>query len=138
MLWGRLGYDLTLTRGHFEQHLAKRFPKTNAALIYDTWQAASQIVPQVNSFFFRVNDFQFSPEGCIDNRGFLSLDQFFEHPPLRGSGILSVQDYAATVLAGKSFDGTTPMEVADRLEALAQKSLEGLEKLEASARQTKN
>ncbi|MBC8870369.1 MAG: hypothetical protein H8E44_13175 [Planctomycetes bacterium] len=132
MLWGRLGYDLTLTRDYFERRLTKRFPKTDAALVYDTWQAASQIVPQVNRFFFRVNDFQFSPEGCIYNRGFLSLDQFFEHPPLNGSGILSVQDYAAAVLADKPFDGITPMEVADRLDALAERSLEGVEKLEVS------
>ena len=74
-----------------------RFPKTDATQLYETWQAASQIVPQVNRFFFRVNDFQFSPEGCVYHRGFLSLDQFFEHPPLRGSGILSVQEYAAAV-----------------------------------------
>ena len=131
MLWGRLGYDLTLTRGYFEQRLGQRFPKTDATQLHDTWKAASQIVPQVNRFFFRVNDFQFSPEGCNYNRGFLSLDQFFEHPPLAGSGILSVQDYAAAVLAGKPFDGMTPMEVADRLDALGAKSLEGAEKLEA-------
>jgi hypothetical protein len=132
MLWGRLGYDLTLTRGYFEQRLTQRFPTTDAALVYDTWQAASQIVPQVNRFFFRVNDFHFSPEGCTDNHGFLSLDQFFEHPPLRGSGILSVQKYAAAVLADSHFDGITPMEVADRLDALAQESLDGVEKLNAS------
>ncbi len=51
LLWGRLGYDLTLTRDYFEQRLAQRFPTTDAALVYDTWQAASQIVPQVNRFF---------------------------------------------------------------------------------------
>ncbi len=132
MLWGRLSYDLTLTRDYFEQRLTQRSPTTDAALVYDAWQAASQIVPLVNRFFFRVNDFQFSPEGCIDNHGFLSLDQFFEHPPLRGSGILSVQEYAKTVLADNPFDGITPMEVADRLDALAQKSLDGVDELEAS------
>jgi hypothetical protein len=86
----------------------------------------------VNRFFFRVNDFQFSPEASVYNRGFLSLDQFFEHPPLRGSGILSVQDYAKAVLAGEPFDGITPMEVADRLDRLAQESLQGAEGLESS------
>jgi hypothetical protein len=132
MLWGRLGYDLTLTREFFERRLAQRFPKTDAAVLYDTWAAASQIVPQVNRFFFRVNDFQFSPEGCIYNGGFLSLDQFFEHPPLRGSGILSVQDYAKAVLSGQAFDGITPMEVADKLDALAEESLQGAEKLQSA------
>jgi hypothetical protein len=134
MLWGRLGYDLTLSRGYFQQRLAQRFPQADSAQLYDTWAAASQIVPQVNRFFFRVNDFQFSPEGCIYNGGFLSLDQFFEHPPLIGSGILSVQDYAKAVLTGKPFDGVTPMEVADRLDRLAEISLEGAEKLESSGK----
>jgi hypothetical protein len=134
MLWGRLGYDQTLTRGYFERRLARRFPGTDAAGLYDTWAAASRIVRQVNHFFFRVNDFQFSPEGCIFNGGFLSLNQFFEHPPLRGSGILSVQDYAKAVLAGKPFDGITPMEVADTLDGLAEKSLRGAERLESSGK----
>jgi hypothetical protein len=132
MLWGRLGYDLTLTRDFFERRLGQRFPETDAARLYDTWAAASQIVPQVNRFFFRVNDFQFSPEGCIYNGGFLSLDQFLQHPPLVGSGILSVQEYAKAVLAGQPFDGITPMEVADRLDALAEKSLQGAEEVDSA------
>jgi hypothetical protein len=132
LLWGRLGYDLTLTRDYFERRLAERFPETDAGRLYDTWAAASQIVPQVNRFFFRENDFQFSPEGCVDNRGFLSLNQFFEHPPLIGSGILSVQEYARAVLAEKPGDGISPMEVADRLDALAKQSLQGVEQLESA------
>lgn len=131
MLWGRLGYDLTLSRDDFEMRLAQRFPEADAGLLFDTWKAASRIVPQVNRFFFRVNDFQFSPEGCIYRGGFLSLNQFFEHPPLRGSGILLVQDYAKAMLAGKPVEGITPMEVADRLDHLAGESLAGVEKLQS-------
>lgn len=131
MLWGRLGYDLTLTRDYFEKRLAQRFPETDTALLFETWAAASQIVPQVNRFFFRVNDFQFSPEACIYNGGFLSLNQFFKHPPLQGSGILSVQDYATAVLAQDPFNGITPMEVANRLDGLAGRSLEGIKRLQS-------
>ena len=129
MLWGRLGYDLTLTRDFFEKRLKNRFPKAKPALLYDTWAAASQIVPQVNHFFFRVNDFQFSPEGCIYDRGFLPVDQFFQHPPLRGSGILSVQEYASSVIRKKAFGGITPMEVSDKLDKLAEKALNGVKTL---------
>ena len=134
MLWGRLGYDLTLTRDCFEKHLGRRFPETDAAQLYDTWATSSQIVRQVNKFFFRVNDFQFAPEGCIYNEGFLSLNQFFQYPPLKGSGILSVQDYAKAVTAGKPFDGITPMEVADKLDKLAERSLAGAEKLQSAGK----
>ena len=129
MLWGRLAYDLFLTNDFFEKRLKNRFPQAEPALLYDTWAAASQIVPQVNRFFFRVNDFQFSPEGCIYNQGFLSVEQFFQHPPLRGSGILSIQEYASSVIKKEAPDGITPMEVSDNLDKLAEKALNGVKTL---------
>ena len=129
MLWGRLAYDLFLTNDFFEKRLKNRFPQAEPALLYDTWAAASQIVPQVNRFFFRVNDFQFSPEGCIYNQGFLSVEQFFQHPPLRGSGILSIQEYASSIIKKESPDGITPMEVSDNLDKLAEKALNGVKTL---------
>lgn len=135
MLWGRLGYDPTLPRAYFEARLAERFPAADAGLLYNTWQAASQIVPQVNQFFFRVNDFQFAPEGCIANSGFLTVDDcFFQYPPLPGSGMLSVQEYAQAILTGREPDGITPMGVADRLEALASQTLDGSKSLRRPAR----
>ena len=129
MLWGRLAYDLFLTNDFFEKRLKNRFPQAEPALLYDTWAAASQIVPQVNRFFFRVNDFQFSPEGCIYNQGFLSVEQFFQHPPLRGSGILSIQEYASSIIKEEASDGITPMEVSDNLDRLAEKALNGVKVL---------
>jgi len=127
MLWGRLGYDLTLTRDYFEKRLKHRFPEAEPALLYKTWAAASQIVPEVNRFFFRVNDFQFTPEGCISSSGFLTVDDsFFKYPPLRGSGILSVQEYASSVVEDRVFAGITPMEVAASLDRLAQQALAGV------------
>ena len=134
MLWGRLGYDLTLPRTYFEQRLAQRFPEAPAGAIYDTWAAASQIVPQVNRFFFRVNDFQFSPEGCISSDGFLTVDAFFQHPPLPGSGILSVKEYAAAVVKGQACDGITPMDVAESLDRLAETTLAGVAALREACR----
>jgi len=129
MLWGRLAYDLTLTRDFFEKSLKHHFPEAKSALLYDTWATASQIVPQVNRFFFRVNDFQFSPEGCVSTEGFLTVDAFFQHPPLQGSGILSVQDYASAVVKGQAFDGITPLGIADNLDKLAKKTLDGVKTL---------
>ncbi len=135
MLWGRLGYDLTLTRGYFEKRLKHRFSEADAESLYDVWAAASRIVPLVNRFFFRVNDFQFSPEGCVSDTGFLTIDEsFFSHPPLRGSGILSVQEYATDVIKNKPFNGITPMEVADNLDRLAQQTLAGITSLRYQSR----
>jgi len=137
MLWGRLGYDLTLTREYFEKRLGDHFPEIQPSLLYDTLAAASQIVPQVNRFFFRVNDLQFSPENCSDTRGFLTVDAFFRHPPLVGSGILSVQQYASAIIKGEAIDGITPMEVADRLDKMAEKTLAGVESMRESSTASK-
>ena len=134
MLWGRLGYDLTLTRDYFEKRLAQQFPKVKSKLLYDTWAAASQVIPQVNRFFWRENDFQFSPEACNYNQGFLPVDQFFAHKPLAGSGILSVQEHAATVNEGKVVDGLTPMDVADKLDATAARTLKGVKTLRRNSK----
>jgi hypothetical protein len=130
MMFGRLGYDLTIPREYFEQRLGQRFSNTDSTLLYDTWQSSSRIIPQINRFFFRVNDVMFSPEGCIDKAGFLTVDRsFFQHPPLKGSGILSVKEFADSVVAGKNFNGITPMEVADTLDRYAAETLEGVNKL---------
>jgi len=134
MLWGRLAYDLTLGPDYFEKRLAERFAEAPPALLYETWAAASRIIPQVNRFFFRVNDFQFSPEACVSSDGFLTVDAFFQHPPLQGSGILSVQDYAAAVIKGIEPDGITPLEVADNLDALAERALDGAAKIRKRSR----
>lgn len=137
MLWGRLAYDVTLRRDYFEGRLKQHFPEAQPALLYNTWAAASQIVPQVNRFFFRVNDLQFSPEGCISNGGFLTVEAFFQHPPLKGAGILSVQQYASAIIKGEAIDGITPMEVAENLDRMAQKALEGAKSLRKTCKPKK-
>ena len=128
--WGDADYVReflqNVPRDYIEKRLAHRFPEAHTKRLYDTWAAASQIVPQVNHFFWRENDFQFAPEACNYNKGFLPVDQFFEHGPLTGAGILSVQQYAAAVNENKAFDGITPMEVADKLDTLANQILSGL------------
>lgn len=127
MMFGRLGYDLTLTRDFFEARLKQRFPQADSALLYDTFQSASKIVPLVNRFFFRVNDLMFSPEGCISNAGFLTVDDsFFKYGPLQGSRILSVKQYASALLADESFEGITPLEIADSLDGFAKQALAGV------------
>ncbi|TWU62045.1 hypothetical protein [Crateriforma conspicua] len=137
MMFGRLSYDLTLTRDYFEKRLAKHFPETDPECLYETWQSASQIIPLVNRFFFRVNDLQFSPEGCIAKEGFLTVDRsFFAHPPLQGSGILSVQQYAQKIIQNESFDGITPIDVADTLDANSAQTLAGLKTLRSTAKQS--
>jgi hypothetical protein len=123
-----------LTRGYFERRLQQRFPEVEPAALYDAWAASSQIIPQVNRFFFRVNDLQFAPEGCLDRRGFLTIDRsFFQHGPLRGSGIMSVTDYAKAMVRGDALNGVTPIDVADNLDRLAAKAIDGATALRGAA-----
>lgn len=136
MMLGRLSYDLTLPREYFEARLKQRFPSVEPTKLYNTFKVASEIIPLVNRFFFRDNDYQFAPEGCVSNKGFLTVDNsFYMYPPLMGSGILSVQEYAAAVNAKKtsSFDGITPMEVATNLDEYANSTLEGVKSLRKQA-----
>ncbi|MFC1762588.1 hypothetical protein ACFL6U_10975 [Planctomycetota bacterium] len=128
MLWGRLGYDVTLSRDYFETRLTHHFPKVNTPLLYDTWAAASQVVPQVNRFFWRGNDNRFAPEACAYFNGLITVDKFFRYGPLDGTGILSVEDYAETINENKPVNGLTPMDVADNLDALAAKTLAAVNK----------
>ena len=69
----------------------------------------------------------------LTGRSFLTIDEsFFSHPPLQGSGILSVQEYGKAVAEGKEFGGITPMEVADELDRISAGTIEGLEGLRRS------
>ena len=73
----------------------------------------------------------------MSGAGFLTVDAFFKHPPLKGSGILSVQDYASAVVNGRPFNGITPMGVADNLDKLAGKALYGVKTLRKTSKPTK-
>ena len=75
---GRFGAGLALIILFFG---GRALPVT---LVYMAVSVGSMLLATwvLNRFFFRVNDFQFSPEACVYSRGFLSLDQFFEYPPL--------------------------------------------------------
>jgi hypothetical protein len=76
-----------------------------------------------------------APEGCMDSRGFLTVDEYFWDEkwyfPMYGSGIQSVQNYGKMVVYGEETDLITPMQVADNLDAFAEKALEALPTLRA-------
>ena len=130
LLWGRLGYDPTLGRAFFERLLAARLPGVDPAVLYETWQAASKIIPLVNRFHWRNWDFMWAVEGCMDQgKGFHTVEDFIGNPTMEGSGLLSVADYLKASLAGRKPEGTTPPAVADELDAWAGKALDGVAKL---------
>ncbi len=127
MLWGRLGYDPTLDRAFFEKVLADRFPDVSGGDLYDAWATASKIVPQVTRLHWCNWDFMWAVEGCFDQRkGFHTVDDFIKTAPMERSGIVPIPDYVRAQLAGKPVAGTTPNDVAERLDAWAEHALKGV------------
>ncbi|MDX2432486.1 MAG: hypothetical protein QNK35_16225 [Bacteroides sp.] len=128
--WGQLAYNPELGRDYWEASLRQRFPGIDAGLLYQAWAAVSEIVPQVNSATYCPNDAHFSPEGCIAREGFLTVDNFyFSFWPMLGSGILSVEEWGQAIVAGKTLEGITPLQVADKLDQYAATALAALPRL---------
>jgi hypothetical protein len=127
MLWGRLGYHPALDRAFFEKVLKDQFPTADPALLYEAWQAASQIIPLVNRFHWRADDFAWTPEGCMGEGGRLHTVQDFVDPsysPMPGSGLLSVTDTVSAITGGSVIGGTTPLQAAEQLDRWAEEAIE--------------
>jgi len=125
MLWGRLGYDPSLDRGFFVRVIGDRFPEAPAEQLYNSWQAASKIIPQVTRFHWRNWDFMWAVEGCFDARqGFHTVEDFINMPPMEESGIVSIPEFVARQAAGEPVEGTTPLQVIGNLEHWAASALE--------------
>ena len=137
MLWGRLGYDPDLPADLFRQMLELRFPEVSSDQLYEAWSKASQIIPMVTRFHWSRNifDFHWNPETCLRNHiGKDPIDgekialhtvlDFIEHTPQGGSGMMSILEYAAKLLAGEAMTGITPVQVAQDLQNLADPALQ--------------
>ena len=118
MLWGRLGYDPTLKRPFFEKLIGYRLDATDAqaAVLYEAWRRASEIIPLVNRFHWRDWDFMWAVEGCMDqHKGFHTVEDFIKTKPMPGSGMVSITKYADAVTVGQKPTGITPPQVAGEL-----------------------
>ena len=132
MLWGRLGYDLDLDGAWFRKYLACRFPEAPAADVYDTWAAASKIIPLVNRFHWRDWDFMWAVEGCLDQgKGFRTVRDFITTGTMQASGLVTVPQYVDRLAKGEPAGGTTPVEVAAELRRHAAAALRGVEQIRA-------
>lgn len=130
MIWGRAGYNPTLTSDHYKMVLKDRFPKCNSELLYQTWRATSQVVEWVNKIHFRQNDRMFSPETCMSDLKFSDLERFIAIGSMPEQGVISIADYAL----GYQVEGSTitPFEVCDKLESGAKTLLDGSRKIKVN------
>ncbi len=130
LLWGRLSYDPTLSNEHFKQVLAARFPDVDGRQLFDALQAASRIIPLVTRFHWEYLDFQWFPEACISHRrrykGFHTVEHFINGPTMEESGLMTIKKYCGAVRNDKPLTGTTPVQVAEELRALADTALSAI------------
>ncbi|MCF7848349.1 MAG: glycoside hydrolase family 20 zincin-like fold domain-containing protein [Kiritimatiellales bacterium] len=137
MLWGRLGYDPTLSDKRIIDWLGSRFDldATQARVLFDAWQNASMIYPTVTGFHWGSLDFQWYIEGCESKpsyskteTGFNDVNFFISLPPHPYADCQSIPDF----VAGKKSDKQNPMQVADRLEDYSNQAEALLKKLNAA------
>ncbi len=125
--WGRLSYNPDLPNDLFERHLAHRFPEAPSASLFEAWQQASMIFPQLTRFFWGDIDLRWFPEACMSHprwRGFYTVKDFIEKFTMPESGVLDIMQWREKKLAGQPMDGQTPLEVADNLAQYSARALE--------------
>ena len=132
-LWGRLAYDPDLPSDVFTRQVAARFPGADAPKLTAAWGAASMTFPYITRFFWGDIDVKWFPEACRRKNGFYTVRQFIEGDTMPGAGVLNIMEWRASYLAdlaGKQFNGVTPIEIAAILESNASNALKTLPQLQ--------
>lgn len=142
MLWGRLGYDPTVSNDRFIGILGQRFPQVSAEDLFTAWQEASMVYPVTTGFHWGALDFQWYIEACKSRpapaqteSGFHDVNRFITLGPHGGTDNVSIPDYVKAVTAKKRLQGTTPIQVAQRLHRHADRALELLDTMQPGGNQ---
>ena len=129
MLMGRLSYDPTLPDTHFEDILAARFPGISAFGLYRALQSASQTMPLITRFFWGDIDIKWFPEASsrnpADKRYYTVLD-FAEGESMPGANVLNIRQWRSNLLEKRPMTETTPLQIADALEAASRDALQSV------------
>jgi hypothetical protein len=135
LLWGRMGYDPTLDNERIAAIVAQRFAGIDGKRLLAAWQDASMIYPLVTGFHWADFDFQWYIEGCRSRpgpakteSGFHSVETFINQRVHPGTDNITIPAF----VAGET-GGTTPLQVADRIDARADAALRALPELEKSS-----
>ena len=137
LLWGRMAYDPTLDNDAITALVAQRFAGVDAPALMSAWQDASMVYPLVTGFHWADFDFQWYIEGCRSRpgpakteSGFHSVETFIGQKVHPGTDNIAIPRYVAAVTSGGPLPpGTTPLQVADRIDARADAALRILAKL---------
>jgi hypothetical protein len=137
LLWGRLGYEPRLDDARLIALLAGKFPGTDSARLFAAWQDASMTFPLTTGFHWGALDFQWYIEGCQSRpepaqtpSGFHDINRFISLRPHPATDNIAIPDFVAATRSGKPRSGTTPLQVAERLHAHADRAFAALEHLQ--------
>jgi len=139
MIWGRLGYDPTLSNERFVKILQQRYPTVPGADLFAAWQEASMIYPKTTGFHWGSLDFQWyiessqsTPGYARTKTGFHDVNRFITLEPHKGTDNVSIPDYVKAVQAGEMPSGTTPIQVSEQIHGHADRALAILSRLSHS------
>ena len=137
-MWGRLAYDPTLPDSHFERLLAAQHPKASSASLFTALQSASQVMPLITRFFWGDIDLKWFPEACWSHprskgEGFYTVAKFMEGSAMPGAEVLCIRDWRKRLLSRAPMLETTPLQIADDLEAAAEQAFAALDSLREAA-----
>jgi hypothetical protein len=133
LLWGRLGYDPGLDDERLASLLHRRYPEAPGRVLFDALQDASMVYPLTTGFHWGALDFQWYVEcSCSRDReagttsGYHDIFSFLSHPTHPGTDDVTIPEFVGKEVAGEEVPGTTPLEIADRIEEHARRALEGV------------
>ena len=126
LLWGRLGYDPNTSDELLKGLIKYRFPSVDASDVFDSWKAASKIIPMVNRFHWWPWDYMWWVEKGTGNNwsdidGYHNINHVIVNETQNVSGYATIEEF----VNGES-KGISPLMVADELEANANAALEGI------------
>ena len=137
MLWGRLGYDLTLETPDIYKLMATHFQgavsEEEAEKLALAMTHAGKIIPLVTTYFWVSSDLYF-PEASashLDSFGYIRLKTWTNSSNTQpGAGVLSVPEYVDPLVKGEEIpSGRTPVETADQLKSYSEAALALAEEL---------
>jgi hypothetical protein len=133
LLWGRLGYDPALGNERLVSILEHRYPGVPGRTLFEALQDASMVYPLTTGFHWGALDFQWYVEGsCSRNNeartssGYHDIYSFISHATHPGTDFMSIPDFVDGRVSGEEAEGTTPLEVARRIEEHADRALAGV------------
>jgi hypothetical protein len=133
LLWGRLAYEPAIPNERFRAMLEARWPH-GGTQVFHGLARTSKILPLVNRFYWGYFDFMWYPEASWSQTGFVSVRDFIapKFPPMRedeDGDTPRLMSVMAFVAGERPAGRLTPLEVADRIDALALEGLSALARL---------